>query len=87
MRSFLNWFILPATPAAVEFEVGSGLDAFVSLEELAPGTQWQELLADAWGVPYSAAVDELQPSPRAEGAGAAKGLRQARPVADLLGAF
>jgi hypothetical protein len=65
MNSFLNWFIKPAAAATVEFEVGTGLDAFMSLEDLAPGTNWQELLADAWGVPYNA--EAPQPSQRTEG--------------------
>jgi hypothetical protein len=65
MNSFLNWFIKPAAAATVEFEVGTGLDAFMSLEDLAPGANWQELLADAWGVPYNAAAP--QPSQRTEG--------------------
>jgi hypothetical protein len=72
MNSFLNWFIQPAATPAVEFEVGTGLDAFISLEDLVPGGHWQELLADAWGVPYSvaaqmtASAEGLQPSHRPE---------------------
>jgi hypothetical protein len=56
MTSFLNWFTPPAAPPAAEFEVVTGLDAFISLEDLVPGGHWQELLADAWGVPYSVAA-------------------------------
>jgi hypothetical protein len=64
MNSLLNWFIPSAAAATVELEVGAGLDDFMSLEDLAPGAHWQELLADTWGVPYNAEV--LQPSPRTE---------------------
>lgn len=32
-------------------EVAGAFDAFVSLEEIAPDTDWNEALSDAWGIP------------------------------------
>jgi hypothetical protein len=36
---------------AIDMEVASSLDAFMSLEEMAPGMDWQNLLAATWGLP------------------------------------
>jgi hypothetical protein len=36
---------------AMDLEVASSLDAFTSLEEMAPGMDWQNLLAATWGLP------------------------------------
>jgi hypothetical protein len=38
-------------PGAIDLEVASSLDAFMSLEEMAPGMDWQNLLAATWGLP------------------------------------
>jgi hypothetical protein len=38
-------------PSAIDLEVASSLDAFMSLEEMAPGMDWQNLLAATWGLP------------------------------------
>jgi hypothetical protein len=40
-----------AAPGAIDLEVASSLDAFMSLEEMAPGMDWQNLLAATWGLP------------------------------------
>ena len=36
-----------------EIEVAGAIDAFVSLEEIAPDAAWNDVLADAWGIPAS----------------------------------
>ncbi len=36
---------------AIDLEIASSLDAFTSLEEMAPGMDWQNLLAATWGLP------------------------------------
>ncbi|NJM46150.1 MAG: hypothetical protein HC860_08185 [Alkalinema sp. RU_4_3] len=38
-------------PGAIDLEIASSLDAFTSLEEMAPGMDWQNLLAATWGLP------------------------------------
>jgi hypothetical protein len=38
-------------PGAMDLEVASSLDAFTSLEDMAPGMDWQNLLAATWGLP------------------------------------
>lgn len=38
-------------PVAIDLEVASSLDAFTSLEEIAPGMNWENLLAATWGLP------------------------------------
>jgi hypothetical protein len=38
-------------PSAIDLEVASSLDAFTSLEDMAPGMDWQNLLAATWGLP------------------------------------
>lgn len=40
--------------ASFPLEVGSAIDAFVSLEEIVPDMDSLELLASAWGMPYPA---------------------------------
>jgi hypothetical protein len=32
-------------------EVAGMFDAFVSLEEIAPGLDWTDAIADSWGIP------------------------------------
>lgn len=32
-------------------ETGGMFDAFVSLEEIAPGITWSDAIADQWGIP------------------------------------
>jgi hypothetical protein len=38
----------------LEVEIAGAFDAFTSLEEIAPGADWVEVLADAWGLPVPA---------------------------------
>lgn len=40
--------------ASLPLEVGSAIDAFISLEEIVPDMDSLELLASAWGMPYAA---------------------------------
>lgn len=35
-------------------EVGGAIDAFISLEEIAPDVDWTDALAASWGLPYTA---------------------------------
>ena len=34
-------------------EVSGLMDDFISIEEYAPGSDWEEILAASWGVPYA----------------------------------
>ena len=43
-----------APKAQVGDEVGGMLDAFVSLEDIAPSLDWMETIADSWGIPHNA---------------------------------
>lgn len=38
-------------------EVGGMLDAFVSLEAIAPELDWMEAIADSWGIPHNATLE------------------------------
>ncbi|MCU0551065.1 MAG: hypothetical protein MUC48_17090 [Leptolyngbya sp. Prado105] len=35
-------------------EVAGMFDAFLSLEEIAPGLEWIDAIADSWGIPIEA---------------------------------
>lgn len=48
----------PFSPTSVApLEVGGAFDSLVSLEELVPDGDWQEVLSATWGLPY----EELRP--------------------------
>lgn len=40
-----------------DLEVASAIDAFVSLEDVAPDADWAEVLAAAWGVPCPSSAE------------------------------
>ena len=42
-------------------EVSGLMDDFISLEEFAPDSNWEEVLAARWGIPYAA--QSTEPSP------------------------
>jgi hypothetical protein len=42
----------PETGLPAAAEVAGAIDAFVSLEEIAPHLDWMEVLAATWGMPY-----------------------------------
>jgi len=35
-------------------EVGGMFDAFISLEEISPELDWNEVITDTWGIPHNA---------------------------------
>lgn len=41
----------PETKSPTVTEVAGAINAFVSLEEIAPNLDWMEVLAATWGVP------------------------------------
>ncbi len=54
-----------STDAAAEatyIEVAGLMDDFMSLEDVAPGSDYADLLAASWGLPCATATPEVQPS-------------------------
>lgn len=47
----------PKTESPTVTEVAGAIDAFVSLEEIAPNLDWMEVLAATWGVPYPTSTE------------------------------
>ncbi len=66
-----------STEAAAEatyIEVAGLMDDFMSLEDVAPGSDYADLLAASWGLPCTTATPETQPSLNLK-SGAAKVIR------------
>lgn len=43
-------------------EVAGLMDDFMSLEEVAPGAEWSDVLAASWGIPCETGTTETKPS-------------------------
>ena len=43
-------------------EVSGLMDDFISIEEFAPGSNWEEVLAANWGIPCAAQPENIKPS-------------------------
>jgi hypothetical protein len=62
LTTFLQWLTPKAVAPAqvclstIDLEVASSLDAFMNIEDVVPGMDWQNLLAATWGLP--AVVDQ-----------------------------
>jgi hypothetical protein len=63
-----------STPEATYIEVAGLMDDFISIEELAPGSDYTDLLAASWGIPCDTASAETRPSMNLKSA-AAKAIR------------
>jgi len=42
-------------------EVSGLMEDFISIEEFAPGSNWEEVLAASWGIPCAAQPKNLKP--------------------------
>lgn len=63
-----------AAPEATYIEVAGLMDDFMSLEDVAPGADYADLLAASWGLPCVTATPEAQSSLNLK-SGAAKVIR------------
>lgn len=63
-----------AAPEATYIEVAGLMDDFMSLEEVAPGSDYADLLAASWGLPCETSTPEARPSLNLK-SGAAKVVR------------
>lgn len=63
-----------AAPEASYIEVAGLMDDFMSIEEVAPGSDYADLLAASWGLPCETVAPEAQPSLNLK-SGAAKVIR------------
>jgi hypothetical protein len=55
-------------------EVAGLMDDFMSLEEVAPGAEWSDVLAASWGIPCETATPQARPALNLK-ASSAKALR------------
>jgi hypothetical protein len=51
-----------SAPESTYIEVAGLMDDFMSLEELAPGSDYNDLLAASWGLPCTTKTPEARPS-------------------------
>ncbi len=57
LTTLIQWLTPKAVAPAqdclstIDLEVASSLDAFMNLEDVVPGMDWQNLLAATWGLP------------------------------------
>lgn len=56
-RSDADCHYLDADLLGADLEVAGAIDAFVSLEDVAPDADWAEVLAAAWGVPCPSSAE------------------------------
>ena len=47
-------------PELTYIEVSGLMDDFISLEEIAPGAEWSDVLAATWGVPSTSDAVEMR---------------------------